>query len=477
MKSLNTLALAAVIALAGAGFASAAPQVIHVSGSTAYRVADVTAEVDYLAANDGGSTAAYSGSSLTGANSSIIKGNNGNYVFENAFNGSVAGDELVAKVGSQLSFPSYTAYTGSYVATGTGGSSTAASGGYSSSSLTTGDTAWADIVFSDVSANTADQILNTVPGVGTYSFTDNGILGVVPFVFVANATTDVTDFGSTVTATGTTASSSTFTYATATPVANVTPQAFARLWAAGAITTPARHPEIFTGNSADSTLKLYALGRDIDSGTRATALAETGYPLKGNGAVAVNNGVIQEYPLDSTGAVVGNASNAAIASFEEVPASTVDTIPLGAGDGGYYSGGKLSEALSDSFTSTLTQTVEIGYLGTSDAYNALTNQAGATAGQPALLLNYNGVSFNPAGNPTIKNYATSADINKIYYGSYTFWGYEHLFYANNNSYDPTTVATGLATQLLNDHVDQLSSAGVLYGSMVVSRTDDGLVIK
>jgi hypothetical protein len=482
MKSLNTLVLASVIALTGAGIASATPQVIHVTGSTAYRVADVTAEVDYLNTNDSGTTAAYNGSSLTGANSSIIVSNDGNYVIENSFNGSIAGDEAVAAVGNKLGFPSYSAYvgaSGSFAAAVSGNSTTAASGGIAASpAFSNTDTVYADIAFSDVSANTADQIISLVPGVGTYSYTDDGVLGVVPFVFIANATTDVTDFGSTTISTNTLVTPN-VKYATATiGAANMTPQAFARLWSAGSITTAARHPEIFTGNASDSVYKIYALGRDPDSGTRATALCETGYALAGNGAAAVTNGVIQNYPYDSTGTanIIGNVSNAPIAAFEVVPASNIDGIPLGAGDGGYSSGGKLAEALSDTFSGSLSHNVAIGYLGTSDAYAALTNTAGATTGQAALLLPYNGVSFNPAGSSTTKNYAVATDLAKIYYGSYTFWGYEHLFFANNNSFDPTTFAGALKSQLLTDGVDQISAAGVTLGSMVVSRTDDGLVI-
>ena len=475
MKSLKTLVVASVVALTGAGFASA-QQVVHVTGSTAFRVADVTAEVDYLNATYGGSTAAYSGSSLTGANTSIIVANGTTpaIIFENSFNGSIAGDEAVAAVGSKLSFPSYAAYTGSYSATVSGSSTAAASGGFSASSLPASDTVYADISFSDVSGATAENVINEAT-TSAYSFTDYGsTVGVVPFTFVANATTDVTDFGSTGTFTSTT--SSPFTYATATVAANVTPQSFARLWSAGTLNTSKKHPEIFTGNASDSSYTIYALGRDIDSGTRGTALAETGYPIKGNGAKAVTQGVVQYFPLDSSSAVVGNASNAAIASFEIVPPQTVDGISLTNGNGGYNSGGKLAEALSDTF-SGLSKTVEISYLGTSDAYNALTNQAGATAGQPALLLSYNGVSFNPAGSSTTKGYATTTDLNKIYNGTYTFWSYEHVLYNNNNSYDPTSLVTSLVNQLVSDGVDQLSAAGVHATSMLVSRTDDGLLVQ
>jgi hypothetical protein len=472
MKSLNTLVVASVLALTGAGLASA-QQIVHVTGSTAFRVADVTAEVDYLNASHAGSTAAYSGSSLTGANTSIIVASDNSFVFENTFNGSIAGDENVAAVGSQLGFPSFSSYTGSYTATVSGSSTAAASGGFSASSLPATDTAYADISFSDVSAATAQNIINEVT-TSAYSFTDGGTVGVVPFVFVANATTDVTDFGSTSTFTSTT--SSPFKYATTTVAANVTPQSFARLWSAGTINSAKKHPEIFTGNLSDSAYTIYALGRDIDSGTRATALAETGYPIKGNGAPAVTQNVVQYFPLDSSSAVVGNASNAAIASFTIVPTQTVDGISLTNGNGGYNSGGKLAEALSDTF-SGLSKTVEITYLGVSDAYNALTNQAGATAGQPALLLSYNGVSFNPAGSSSTKGYAPSTDLTKIYYGAYTFWSYEHVLFNNNNSFDPTSLVSSLITQLKTDQVDQLSSAGVQLSSMLVSRTDDGLLVQ
>ncbi len=105
MKSINKTALAALLALSSASLASAATY--HVTGSTAYRVADVTAEVAVC----GGATAkaTYYGSSLTGANYSVVVNSAGTIKFENYFNGSIAGDEALVDGVTKLPSPAATA--------------------------------------------------------------------------------------------------------------------------------------------------------------------------------------------------------------------------------------------------------------------------------------------------------------------------------------------------------------------------------
>jgi hypothetical protein len=469
MKSLTTLAAAAALALTGAGFASATPTIYHVTGSTAFRVADVTAEVNYLVASHGGASGAYNGSSLTGANTSVILSGDGTIQFENSFNGSIAGDESVAAVVNKVAFPTAAGVT---LSTLTAGTATAAASGGTSVSSFTNETTYGDIAFSDVSFATAAKVIKLATS-ATISANSGGTVGVVPFDFIANNTSDVTDFGST-----TIATASGVTSATTTVAVSVTPQSFSNLWGAGSVSG-----SIFTGSSSDTGITVYATGRDIDSGTRATALAETGFGLKGSGAAAVTGAVQQVYPLDSSNNVVGNVGTNEIESFEQVPASSVDGISLNAGDGGYASGGNLAKGLSVTIdASSNPQTVLIGYLGVSDAYSALT--ASGTNRHPATLLAYNGSSFNPAGSTTANGFATTTDINKVYYGQYTFWSYEQVYYNSNNagsnglqdSLNPSSIVSSLVTQLKNDNVDVLSSAGVHLNSMVVSRSDDGLQV-
>lgn len=126
---------------------------------------------------------------------------------------------------------------------------------------------------------------------------------------------------------------------------------------------------LFTGNAGDVGTLVYALGRDDDSGTRITALAETGA------------GVFTQMS-QYLGTVTGTEPGA--------------TLAIGAfvGNGGYASGGDLQARLSASGP------LAISYLGISDASTALGNGAKA--------LTYNGTA-----------YSTAAVQN----GSYTYWSY------------------------------------------------------
>ena len=492
MKSINKMALAAVLALSSAGFAMAtAPNVIHVTGSTAYRVADVTAECYYLnsIAGTGGVTAVYfdtSGSqSLNHAASSIIYGpipsSGAQTIIENTFNGSVGGDEdLVAGTtlnsSVAVSFPLYSAYSNATAVT-FNGTTSAVTGGKqnstTSASFTADTTQIADIAFSDVYFGTALDIINNTDGTADQAGVPNSLtVGIVPFAFVANGSTSAIQ--------------------TELASASMTPQLFNLLYQHGAI------PLAFvTGNTSDSTSQAIAMGRDIDSGTRATQLCETGYGLKGSGPDAtVNQNVVQYYPYDNstdfnsdvnnldgggnatlpakTTGVVG-ISASTVGFFGPVGPEDIDDYELFEGDGGYYSGANLQAAINDISTSLGSVSVYISptstvsapvaafaCLGVSDAKNALNAST-----NPAVLLPYNGVTFDP-------RLTTTANASVIYTGKYTLWGYEHEFYFGTPTSVVGTVATGLQSQLTGTNlIDGISSAQVHYASMLVSRANDG----
>jgi hypothetical protein len=467
MKPIYKLAAAALLALSSASLASAQTGTFHVTGSTAYRVADVTAEVALCGGSNAKAT--FYGSSLTGANYSVVTNSTGTLKFENYFNGSIAGDTaLVAPV--TLPFPSATDFpptatvTAGSAPASAGVAGTPATGGTAKAAPTNNSTLAPyatdphapDIAFSDVFFDTAQQILqnatpanNNTPSGGT----TGNIVGIVPFVFVTNASTDVTDI------TG----------------LSMDPQKFTFLWENG--TAPL---SFFTGKNADETKVVYAMGRDIDSGTRSTALSETGYGL--NGSQIVTTGVEQYYAFNnSTSATndnnTANADPTGIAGFSAtsgvigddstagttigflglVPQESVpgDNYFMGEGDGGYFSGGNLATALSAKFS--ISATVVMTYLGVSDATTALKS----TQPQTATLMAYNGYTFVP-------NSPSAANSSLIYEGQYTFWGYEHEYFTSTAS----TVAGDLKTEL-NTGIDELSSNNVTFNSMEVSRQDDG----
>jgi len=242
------------------------------------------------------------------------------------------------------------------------------------------------------------------------------------------------------------------------------PQKFTYTWGSGGNILLS----FFTGNNSDEGVTVYPTGRDIDSGTRATALAETGYGL--NGSQLITSSIQQYLAYDnSTDAGTANgqvgvntASGTTIGALALVPTETVDGYKLSTGNGGYYSGGNLATAVSSQF-SGVTKTVLVTYLGASDAKTALT--ATGTGRQAAHLVAYNGVQFNPY-------VSSAANSSLIYEGTYTFWSYEHLYY---NSIQSTTAsdASTLANDLTTNELDQLSSNNVAIASMEVNRSDDG----
>lgn len=124
---------------------------------------------------------------------------------------------------------------------------------------------------------------------------------------------------------------------------------------------------LFTGVTGDNTQTVYAVGRDSDSGTRITALAETGA-----GAFAT----VGQWGFTTTGS----------------GASVTLSAPEDLFDGGYASGGSVGTILGG------TGFQAIGYVGISDATAAISNGA--------VALNFNGVPYTA---DNVKN------------GSYTFW--------------------------------------------------------
>ncbi len=450
------MAVAALLTLASVSMASAAITVVKVTGSTAYRVADVSAEVAYLGTSSKAVWFDSSTGSLNHANYSIVYGPTGSnqVVFENLFNGSIAGDEaLVAPV--SLAFPdsSNTSYINEATLTVAPAANTnsAAKGGtydgHSSPVLT--HLATPDVAFSDVFFDTAQQIIGASSYASAVNNTpDNDItVGIVPFVFVASGTTDVTSKLSGL---------------------SMDPQKATFLWQNGYASLA-----LFTGSSADETTRVYAFGRDADSGTRATALGETGLGLLGSSQVT--GSIIQYYAYNNatsysadfhaggfsaTTGVVGDDSNASSVGYINfVPNEAVDGYAMTGSDGGYYSGGNLATAVKLLPSSGLSKTAIMTYLGVSDA-------AGILSTSGVNLLNYNGSTFNPAASA----FSTSPNQEQIYEGKYTFWGYEHAFYFNADA-NASTI-NGLVTSIAGS-LDVLSSNGVTTTAMKVNRADDG----
>ncbi len=127
---------------------------------------------------------------------------------------------------------------------------------------------------------------------------------------------------------------------------------------------------LFSGVAADASRTVYATGRNADSGSRITTMAEMGY--------SVFLDVNQNTFTSSSGVI---------------------TAVTFTGNSGYSSGGNYSQAV---LGSTWADADIVGYLGSSDWANAVTGGA--------VELTWNGVPYSAAA---------------VQQGRYTFWGYLH----------------------------------------------------
>ncbi len=316
MKVSKTL-LAGLLAISASGLADA-QTVVHITGSTAFRSATVTAITHILKP---GFTYAYSGSSFTGANQHIFTGttmsNNIPVIIKTSWSGSVAGIQTVSQ-----QFPVSTFLTNT---------TTQSSGGTSGAAANYDPPIVPEVCMSDGVQQTTwfpTPVLNAQS------------VGAVPFRWIRNS-----------------GSPSTLT--------NVTPLLAQALWLNGSLPLA-----LFTGNSADSNTLVYALGRDQDSGTRKTAFSES--------AIGVFTGVLQYAPTNAAGHIVDrNAGDSGPITGQTFwPAETVDGIFFDVGQGGYYSGGDVAYAMSQP---TTPQIVYLSYVGLPDSTNALAGGAAEVA--------------------------------------------------------------------------------------------------
>ncbi|MEO8616392.1 MAG: hypothetical protein ABI600_14705 [Luteolibacter sp.] len=203
------------------------------------------------------------------------------------------------------------------------------------------------------------------------------------------------------------------------PVTNITSQQARALF-----TTIGVQPMSLLTGVATDTFDVYAVGRDSDSGTRITAMAETGA------------GVFT--PLDQYQFTVDNNGSAANLNDD-----TINT-PVELGNNGYASGGSVANVLGATGFNC------IGYLGSSDANKAIT--------QGALGLTYNGSTFSVAN---VEN------------GSYTFWSKYQAIRKQTLSGTASSLFGSLKTTLINLATDTASGTTVKISDMLVDRVADG----
>jgi putative hemolysin len=413
----NILAAAMIVGLVGS---ASAANVTYISGSTAFRGSANAALTNYCAQN-GGSLIAWDNATIGSAGNLLLSYTNGNGVqYVNVhWNGSEAGNQSAAGPATGVS----NAANVSFYQTNAVGLVTT---GINNSHTT-------DLAFSDTYQSTS--IFNgKVNGVtyGALSGFDNadGIVGVVAFTFVGS-----TNFPTN---------------------ANVTAQVFNQIAAAGNIPLT-----LLTGNAADNTNSVYLVGRNVDSGTRLTTLAETTYGVRTP---------VTTYAV-ATGFTGGGLTTATLSGTSTTntlilyPVETIDGISsVSAGNSGYGSGGTLCGLMTNVYAQGAALTVAgsparstgtnflLGYAGVSDA-NGKTNGG-------LVKLPYNGVSYS---------------TNAIAQGQYTYWGYEHLYVSPNANATAKSFATGLGNQIYATPTSTLSP-NLNAGDMQCGRNGDGQIV-
>ena len=370
MKLVKTLTLAA--AVIGAAATGNAQTVIDITGSTAGRSAVHQAILTVLS----NETYVYNGSNLNGASKALFKGDLGAtpVIVRTSWSGSAAGVRDVAQNNSSVWFANTAIDT---VALNGNAVSMA-----NNSTNTVQDVA--EIAFSDVFQSSTIYTSPTL---------DDDFAGIIPFKFYASVDAPA-------------------------GLANVWPNVAQKLWGTGFVPLA-----LFTGNSADQAKYVFATGRDPESGTRITAMAEIGY--------GVFNNVQQYQPT-----IVSNA----VTTLTLWPAGTYVE-----GNGGYSSGSSVKTAVSANAFSN--NKGLISYLGSSDW---------VASPSVAKELTYNGES-----------YSTTSVIE----GKYTFWGYLHQMKQTSLAGVPLTFYNSLLTAVQSD-VSWL----VKNSQMQVQRSADGGLI-
>lgn len=428
---INQILTGCIAALTLAGAAQAATNHIYLTGSSAFR-AQANAGLQALY----GAPVAQDNAALGSANNVMFKKlnypNPGDTTYvKTTWNGSGAGVQAVA-AGSSL--PANTQIKLTYYSDVAAGTGTPAALG--------SETAVPDVALSDVYQGTTGFTGTGVRNTGTI----NPATGAVNHAL--DVTTTYEDLSGQDVLCGVVCFR--FVGSTGFPGTNMTPQLAQILYPIGK-----QALSQYTGLAADATKLVFAIGRNPDSGTRATAFAESGV---GVGAA------VKQYSLTE------NAGTATITGQTLFPYELINGVSTGAiGNSGYSSGGTLRGFLTDTIpaaiyqapasggSATTTGAYYVTYLGTSDA-------ATVTAGQVAprgnaVALNYNGVAYTAAA---VQN------------GQYTFWGYEHIAYrAAAVGTLAETVALDLQTQVTGTN---LNPNNVNLSDMVVGRGNDGGLI-
>jgi len=415
MKSLKFIAVAGFAAAALAHHASAATTV-YVTGSTAFRTAAIAAinAATGKAAPDGSDVAAGTGPKNTSFiwNNATVNGVSGVTV-KATFTGSAAG---IGTVAGSLAIP--------FLPDNSTGTNLHAA--YDDATGATPHTGYPTAV-PDFCLTDAYQSSTAFVGGSNVDLNDN-IVAIAAFKWVASKGFPLNG-----------GSNQVSKY-------SVEPNFIGGLFSAG------RAPLSFmTGNASDHNVIIFAVGRNPDSGTRITALADSGY-----GALKL----VKQYQAVPELTTAGGS----VTQHQLYPVETIAGLStIAAGNSGQASGGTLANYMSVTLptsglsgmngSATYSAAYYLTYLGLGDAATA-TN--GTNLG---VELAYKGVNYSPTA---------------LREGTYTFWGYEHIM--DRGDIDGTSAGDlrdAMISSITNPATD-ISSVGFHDDTnMHVKRTQDG----
>ena len=416
-------------------FSAQADTIIHITGSTAFRSSAIAAVQNVL----GGAAAvksAYStssGSSVGASNRAILQGTiatlpaAGVVTVKCSWSGSTGGIKTTVQNIPVTTWPALANLT-----TAVAGTPLALTDATMTYGLESGESDLSDVTMMDSSQATT--------GFTTPALTVQRV-GVIAFEWVAGS--------------GSPAS-----------LDNMTPRLARAVLGGGAPLS------LFSGVATDAD-RVYAVGRNFDSGTRLSCLAETGVGVFGG---------VQHVEATVTG-TVGTAGSS-INNLRLYHAETVLSQAFGVGQSGYSSGSFVADLLATQGSLTASTTVTIpeeelidgpgylvGYVGRSDAQRATKTTGGGTARR----MKWNG--FAIANGPiSSAGVPASYNDNLIQEGLYQLWEYQNLGYRSTFG---TSNANGKSVaDLIANRIKTVDGAisGTLLSTMHVTKTLEGGVI-
>jgi len=278
-------------------------------------------------------------------------------------------------------------------------------------------------IYPDLSMADTSQAVSQTPK-SLYNLVDYGVVGIIPFTFEkgyeASPDTAWSDFH------------------------NVTTAAFNQNLSAGDI----YNANNYTGVAADASDGVAIVGRNLGSGTRVNTLLNAQYGIS---TPVKQQAFDSSYPSGTPGVLTfgGNYNSG----------QGIQAAGDNFGNDGFDSGSSVQKEMNVDGTGC--GDVVIGYLGVSDAQNAVNPAKAGVSTHLATALSYNGVYESDIG---------------VINGTYTFWGQEHLLGQVNQSstspagYTAAAIVSGIAAQLSTSH------AGTATGDFSTSPLTQSVVI-